>query len=152
MYGNFGCRCEPCKAAGAEKAKRLRAADPERARNQVREYKSRHRKTLAAAARRYYAEHTQDVRAYQARRYADFKEQLGVLKAFVGCRGCGWHPRTLEEARLLDWHHRDPATKSCKVSLMHSRSLESVNAEIDKCDVLCQECHRAVHAASPTGS
>lgn len=113
----------------------------------MRSYKARNRKSLAAASRQYYAEHKTESLARQKRIYHAFKEQMGIVKAFVGCQGCGWHPETLDEAKLLDWHHRDPATKLFKVCLMHSRSLQVVNDEIAKCDVLCQTCHRAAHYA-----
>lgn len=150
MYRNLGCRCEPCKAAGAEYRKRERARNYQRIRERERAYKERSRKDLAAAGRRYYKEHTAEVLARQSQRYAEFKEQLAIVKAFVGCRECGSHPASIEEARLFDWHHRDASTKRYKVSLMHCLSLQSVNAEIAKCDVLCQGCHRAAHTRSTT--
>lgn len=47
----------------------------------------------------------------------------------------------------LDFHHRDPATKEHNVSLMMSKSwsLERLQLEVAKCDVLCSNCHRKLH-------
>jgi hypothetical protein len=47
---------------------------------------------------------------------------------------------------VLDFHHRDPSEKFynmdyCKRNL----GLETLKAEIAKCDVLCANCHREVH-------
>ena len=43
---------------------------------------------------------------------------------------------------LFDFHHRNPEEKDYSIS-DHSRAkLETIKAEIDKCDVLCANCHR----------
>ena len=49
---------------------------------------------------------------------------------------------------LLDFDHRDPATKVAPVSrMMHGASMSAVLAEIAKCDVRCGNCHRTKTAA-----
>lgn len=45
----------------------------------------------------------------------------------------------------LDFHHRDPSTKEFTVCELTDYSLETVKAEIAKCDVLCSNCHRKLH-------
>jgi protein-arginine kinase activator protein McsA len=47
----------------------------------------------------------------------------------------------------LDFHHRDATQKEGEVCrlLMHNRSLENIKAEIEKCEVLCANCHRKLH-------
>jgi hypothetical protein len=51
---------------------------------------------------------------------------------------CGYnaHPEA------LDFDHRDPAQKASMVSRIKTLSLESLMAEIAKCDVVCANCHR----------
>jgi hypothetical protein len=63
------------------------------------------------------------------------------LKATLSCGRCGEsHPAT------LDFHHRDPSTKSLEVSIMvWNRTWKRVLAEIAKCDVICANCHRKEH-------
>lgn len=77
-------------------------------------------------------------------------EWAKTLKAGRPCTDCG---RTLAGSQM-HWHHRDPATKSFKISqgaYRHSRP--KILAEIEKCDLLCAPCHRARHAALiPHGS
>lgn len=46
-----------------------------------------------------------------------------------------------------DLHHRDPSQKESSVSLMMGRnSWESIQAEAEKCDLVCANCHRSIHA------
>ena len=68
-------------------------------------------------------------------------------KAKVGC-ACGEH-----RAACLDLHHRDPSTKNPRMYVSrksttrwHDLSWSDIVAEIRKCDVLCSNCHRALHA------
>lgn len=62
------------------------------------------------------------------------------LKKQMHCEKCG-------ETRhyVLDFHHKDPATKTSTVSDLKHRSLKSLKEEIEKCIVLCANCHREVH-------
>lgn len=48
------------------------------------------------------------------------------------------------DIRCLDFHHRDPATKLSGINKMirDNYSMEVVEAEIAKCDVICANCHR----------
>ena len=58
------------------------------------------------------------------------------------------HPCSCGEARThcLDLHHRDPSTKEYDIAAKASRMNPDVlRAEIDKCDVLCANCHRDLH-------
>lgn len=47
----------------------------------------------------------------------------------------------------FDFHHRDPAQKDFAVSAEGvTRSWEKLRIEIDKCALLCANCHRELHA------
>ena len=47
---------------------------------------------------------------------------------------------------IYDFHHLDPNTKSFNVSnKAHCVSLEILKQELDKCDMLCVNCHRIRH-------
>lgn len=57
-----------------------------------------------------------------------------------GCRYCS------ETAIVaLDFHHPD-SNKEFNVSQWHVRGLEAVIAEMKKCEVVCANCHRKLHA------
>ena len=60
-----------------------------------------------------------------------------------GCLLCG--ETTIA---CLDFHHRDPKTKSFCIGLESGAvSLKRVIREVAKCDILCANCHRKLHAA-----
>lgn len=50
----------------------------------------------------------------------------------------------------LDWHHLDPKEKDGQVGKMlnHFRSMENVFSEMNKCIILCANCHRKYHAGN----
>lgn len=50
---------------------------------------------------------------------------------------------------VLDFHHRASEQKREKVSQLvnNQASVDRIRAEIDKCDVLCANCHRARHVS-----
>ncbi len=62
-------------------------------------------------------------------------------KATLSCIKCGEnHPG------CLDFHHRNKKEKLFTISqAVDSLSLEVLKEEIQKCDVLCANCHRKLH-------
>lgn len=52
----------------------------------------------------------------------------------------------------FDYHHRDPSTKVGGITALLSRlaGWETVQAELDKCDLLCCLCHRLEHLNTKT--
>ena len=68
---------------------------------------------------------------------------LNKYKTERGCKKCG-------EKRfyLLDFHHTDPNGKDFSISDKSRCSLEKMMKEIEKCDILCANCHREWHYQS----
>lgn len=67
---------------------------------------------------------------------------LDEIKSKLSCEKCGEdHPAT------LDFHHRDPKQKDRRISQMiaSGSSRERMLKEIEKCSVLCANCHRKLH-------
>ena len=59
------------------------------------------------------------------------------------CARCGYD-RCVD---ALEFHHKDPAQKDFNISSKgHTRSWERVKEELDKCEMLCANCHREIHA------
>ena len=46
---------------------------------------------------------------------------------------------------VYDFHHIDPKNKEFSVSLLLYYSIESIKKELDKCMLLCANCHREEH-------
>jgi hypothetical protein len=60
------------------------------------------------------------------------------------CNDCGLsYPE--EPYAIFDFHHRDPNEKEFDWSKMRLRSDDKIKEEIDKCDLLCSNCHRKKH-------
>ena len=49
-------------------------------------------------------------------------------------------------AVCLDLHHIHPHLKSFELSTVKTHSIGSIDAELNKCVVLCANCHRLRHA------
>jgi hypothetical protein len=67
-------------------------------------------------------------------------EWFNEYKKELSCIKCGFnHPAA------LDFHHRDPSEKEFGISSYRQRNKEFILKEIEKCDVLCSNCHRIEH-------
>lgn len=76
-------------------------------------------------------------------RHAKIQAWFKEYKEAQICVKCGEsHPAT------LDFHHIDPKTKEFAISsAVKTRvlSISRLKQEIDKCEVLCSNCHRILH-------
>lgn len=58
-----------------------------------------------------------------------------------GCSKCGE-----KREYVLDFHHIDPSTKKDTINhMLKSASYDTLQKEIEKCVVLCSNCHREFH-------
>lgn len=96
---------------------------------------------------KYSKKHYGDNRGYYLKKakknnqkYKDFWTEYFKSKS---CLCCGE-----TESCTFDFHHLDPREKEYNISNMLSRKFtkEKVLKEIDKCVLLCSNCHRKVHA------
>lgn len=54
---------------------------------------------------------------------------------------CGYNRCT----RALGFHHLDPSKKDFGIGGAHSRSWAVIQAELDKCILVCSNCHDEIH-------
>jgi 5-methylcytosine-specific restriction endonuclease McrA len=80
---------------------------------------------------------SKEARVRRRKRLLDFCEQVKVER---GCFLCG-------SKTDLTFHHIDPATKSAEVKKMvrNGRTFAKTIEEINKCVVLCNDCHVELH-------
>lgn len=73
------------------------------------------------------------------------KDKINEFKDSCSCLKCG-------ESRnwLLDFHHTDPTKKDFQISQGERFGWMKVKKEIDKCVVLCSNCHRDFHYQEKT--
>lgn len=57
------------------------------------------------------------------------------------CERCGYD----KYYGALQFHHRNPNTKDAAWSELRKRTWTAIKKEIDKCDLLCANCHAEVH-------
>ena len=71
-----------------------------------------------------------------------FIEKLeNILGGNLQCDICGYN----RCFAALEFHHIDGSTKENSISNMRTRSENSIRQEIEKCVLLCANCHREVH-------
>lgn len=79
---------------------------------------------------------------YMKQRYAEKQNIIEEQKSLQHCAKCG-------ESRgyLLDYHHLNPNEKDNTIARMTSNKykIEDIQKEIQKCIVLCANCHREFH-------
>jgi hypothetical protein len=56
------------------------------------------------------------------------------------CSRCGYNKCTA----ALEFHHRNKNEKSFDINLARTRSWDKIQAELDKCDMVCANCHREI--------
>lgn len=79
--------------------------------------------------------------AVQKRR--DKVKELRIEYKGGSCEICGYNKYN----GALEFHHLDPNEKDFSISSKgYTRSWEKVKTELDKCVMLCANCHREVHA------
>ena len=74
---------------------------------------------------------------YTARKKKRAIEYLGGR-----CSRCGYD----KSPNALCFHHRNPEIKNDIISKMYALAWDRLRLEIDKCDLLCLNCHAEIHA------
>jgi hypothetical protein len=74
----------------------------------------------------------------KTRRIQLLKRWLREHKGHLHCK-CGE-----SDIRCLDFHHRDPSKKVITIgrAVTDGWSIKRILTEIEKCDILCSNCHR----------
>ena len=66
---------------------------------------------------------------------------LNNIKKSLKCKNC---PE--DRYWVLDFHHREPDKKDMEIArLIQMGSKKRILKEIEKCDIVCSNCHRDLH-------
>lgn len=69
------------------------------------------------------------------------QKKLDLIEYKGGCcEVCGYN----KCSAALEFHHKDPKGKDFAIS-SHSYSFEKMKKEVDKCMLVCSNCHREIH-------
>lgn len=82
----------------------------------------------------------QDLYDYQIRRWIDRKIKAIEYKG-GSCISCGYS----KHYSALEFHHTNPNEKDCDWNKLRLKSWDKVLLELDKCILLCSNCHREIH-------
>jgi hypothetical protein len=70
----------------------------------------------------------------------DIKQTLVNYKGGK-CVNCGYNKCLAS----LDFHHIDPKEKDFSIAGNHCLTIEKLKAEVDKCILVCKNCHAEIH-------
>lgn len=69
------------------------------------------------------------------------RQWIAEYKSQRGCAKCG-----IDDFRVLDFHHSEDEEKNFNTSdFRYKVGFEKLRREIEKCSLLCANCHRIVH-------
>lgn len=105
---------------------------------------------MAKVEKRKYSDRRQYLIETVGKRRKQLRKQAVEYKG-GRCERCGYD-RCID---AFDFHHTDPTQKDFGISSGGlTRSWKRIQEELDKCVVLCANCHREVHAelAAPGGN
>jgi hypothetical protein len=68
-------------------------------------------------------------------------KQAAVTYKGGSCTNCGYK----RSIAALIFHHIDPSTKEFSIAMKYNFSWERIKSELDKCELLCANCHAEVH-------
>ncbi len=76
-------------------------------------------------------------------KWIDYKKRAILYKGGK-CIKCGYD----KNYAALDFNHIDPSKKECGWTQLKTRSWENIIKELDKCDLMCKNCHSELHNKS----
>ena len=81
---------------------------------------------------------------YCAERWRD-RKKLAIEYKGGQCQECGYK----KYLGALEFHHLDPSTKEANWNKIRLWEWSKITEELDKCVLLCANCHREAHATIP---
>lgn len=82
----------------------------------------------------------QDLYKKQVERWIKIKKKAIEYKGGC-CQRCGYN----KYYGSLQFHHINPSEKDVSWTKLRLRSWDKIVFELDKCDILCANCHAEVH-------
>ena len=120
-------------------------------------YNKQYYQDTKEARQQHYQDNKEESTAYKKQWRQDNKEAIAVYKKtrrdarnlelfeYKGgaCEHCS--SRELDYLGMYDYHHKDPTTKLHGIAEIIQGPMDIVYAEVDKCLLLCANCHRKEH-------
>lgn len=93
--------------------------------------------------------HYVNANGYDTQMKRGYARKLSAVNSLGGgCNKCGYN----KNMAALEFHHRDERDKSFSLDLraFSNNSLVKLQSEVNKCDLLCANCHREHHNPETT--
>lgn len=98
--------------------------------------------SMSVDQRWYY--HNRDAdNAYERHRRQRLRAWLYIHKESLGCTRCG-----TDDAACLDFHHVEDKHRALNELVTHGASAVTIYDELQRCEILCANCHRKEHLDS----
>ena len=91
-------------------------------------------------AKKHYDKNSLVYKNRQEVRRKEHQQKVQKIKELKKCNECGD-----DRHYVLDFHHKNPKDKSFGIGENLSCNFEKILGEIDKCIVLCSNCHKEFH-------
>lgn len=105
------------------------------------EYYIRNREKILHERIKYRKNNLEKVKKREQRSNLNGRKKLENFKKSKGCKRC-----KIKNPIVLQFHHRDPKTKLFTIGNKHKSKWKKVLEEIQKCDILCANCHLILHS------
>lgn len=116
-----------------------KSKNPEKVREQHRRYRANNPDKIAVWRKQHKKKNREKYYGYEKKRRQKMFDWVQGYKQEIGCIFCG-----LNEPWCLDFHHIDANEKEYTVSRLIRQSRSKFLAEIEKCVVVCANCHRRI--------
>ena len=100
-----------------------------------------YREQNKARSREYYMQNAECCKEKVAKRREKIRDWLKEYKKGLVCGICGE-----DTPCCLDFHHKGKKDWGIAKMVANNRGIEKILEEISKCDVVCANCHRKIHA------
>lgn len=125
----------------ARNAKKWREENKDSIQKNKAEWYIRNREYLLSKAKTYREENAEKVAQCKKDWYNRRRDIVLEIKKASKCVRCG-----ISDFRVLDFHHLVPEDKLFDISAgIVTRTVEEIICEIEKCEILCANCHRIFH-------
>ena len=103
-----------------------------------RQWRQKNKERLNRKSRIYYQEHKAELRVKRQKLYQRLMRDLKIN----GCAICGYDKCNIS----LVFHHVNPKNKKYSLVQIDSLSNEKLISELNKCILLCCNCHGEIHS------
>lgn len=120
-----------------------RCKNKEKLKKYGKNYRKRNKKKIIERHRNYYRKNKKRLAEQMKRRYINKRIWFDDYKKSLKCSICGEN-----HWACIEFHHRNPSDKKYGIADMVAAGLDKniILKEIEKCEILCSNCHRKLHS------